>query len=309
MNLLHLKYAAEIARLLSFSKAAELLNVSQPSLSRSIKELEESLGITIFRRTPKGISPTPEGEEFLVYARRILAQVESVERRYARDNRVSGRFALSAPRSLCIASAFSAFSSKLEVSGETELTLRECGAERTISDVTSGESRLGIIRYRSIYDRYFRDMLEEKELRAELLGEAKQELLLSSQHPLTLQSTVTLTQLSPYQELIYDDAFVPSLPPATVLKDERTPGVSRRIYVSDRAGSYQLLNELPDSFMWHMPERPIPANLTCLECSDAERLCRDVLICKKDYKFSSLDNMFFDELIKVRSKSVSQITE
>ena len=56
MNILHLKYAVEVAKTRSISKAAENLYMGQPNLSRAIKELEESLGITIFRRTTKGIS-------------------------------------------------------------------------------------------------------------------------------------------------------------------------------------------------------------------------------------------------------------
>ena len=80
MNLLHLKYAVEIANTKSISRAAENLYMGQPNLSRAIKELEENLHITIFNRTSKGITVTPEGEEFLQYARRIIGQVEEVDR-------------------------------------------------------------------------------------------------------------------------------------------------------------------------------------------------------------------------------------
>lgn len=79
MNLLHLKYAVVIAETNSMTKAADLLFTAQPNLSRAIKELESTLGITVFRRTSKGIFPTPQGEEFLGYARKILAQVDAVE--------------------------------------------------------------------------------------------------------------------------------------------------------------------------------------------------------------------------------------
>ena len=65
MNLLHLKYVVEVEKTRSISKAAENLLMGQPNLSRAIRDLEQSLGVTLFRRTSKGISPTPEGEEFL----------------------------------------------------------------------------------------------------------------------------------------------------------------------------------------------------------------------------------------------------
>ena len=62
MNILHLKYAVEVAKTKSISKAAENLYMGQPNLSRAIKELEESLGIIIFERNTKGITVTPDGE-------------------------------------------------------------------------------------------------------------------------------------------------------------------------------------------------------------------------------------------------------
>ena len=68
MNTLHLKYAVEVERTRSISKAAENLFMAQPNLSKAIKELEDSLGITIFQRTSKGVVPTQQGAEFLKYA-------------------------------------------------------------------------------------------------------------------------------------------------------------------------------------------------------------------------------------------------
>ena len=58
MNLLHLKYAVEIEKTGSITKAANNLFMGQPNLSKAIKELENEIGITIFRRTTKGVAPT-----------------------------------------------------------------------------------------------------------------------------------------------------------------------------------------------------------------------------------------------------------
>jgi molybdenum-dependent DNA-binding transcriptional regulator ModE len=82
MNIIHLRYAVEIAKTKSISKAAENLYMGQPNLSRAIRELEEGLGIIIFNRTSKGISITPDGEEFLQYAKRILSQLDEMEELY-----------------------------------------------------------------------------------------------------------------------------------------------------------------------------------------------------------------------------------
>ena len=72
MNVIHMKYAVEVAKAGSINKASETLLVAQPNLSRSIKEFEKELGITIFSRTSKGMTLTPKGEEFIAYAKNIL---------------------------------------------------------------------------------------------------------------------------------------------------------------------------------------------------------------------------------------------
>ena len=75
MNLLHMKYAVEIANAGSINKAAERLYVGQPNLSRAVKELETSLGVAIFDRTSKGMFLTPDGEVFIRSAKNILKQL------------------------------------------------------------------------------------------------------------------------------------------------------------------------------------------------------------------------------------------
>ena len=82
MNVLHMKYAVEVARLGSLNKAAESLLIAQPNLSRSVKELEAELGITIFTRSAKGMVLTPGGEEFIGYASEILKQIDQVDKMY-----------------------------------------------------------------------------------------------------------------------------------------------------------------------------------------------------------------------------------
>lgn len=77
-----MKYAVEVAKVGSLNKASETLLVATPNISRSIKELEGDLGIVIFDRTAKGMELTPEGEEFINYAKGILSQIDEVENLY-----------------------------------------------------------------------------------------------------------------------------------------------------------------------------------------------------------------------------------
>jgi len=113
MNLLHLKYAVEIANTLSISQAAKNLFMAQPNLSRAIKELEEKIGITIFDRTTKGITVTPKGEEFIQYARKILLQIDDIEHLFDDDSKNKQHVAISVPRASYICNAFTEFSRKI----------------------------------------------------------------------------------------------------------------------------------------------------------------------------------------------------
>ena len=79
MNLLHMKYAVEIAETNSINKAADKLYVGQSALSRAIKELEASLGVTLFERSAKGMFLTADGEIFIRHAKNVLAQIDEIE--------------------------------------------------------------------------------------------------------------------------------------------------------------------------------------------------------------------------------------
>ena len=83
MNLLHMKYAVEIAETNSINKAADKLYVGQSALSRAIKELEASIGVTLFERSAKGMFLTSDGEIFIRYAKNILKQVDEVEEMFS----------------------------------------------------------------------------------------------------------------------------------------------------------------------------------------------------------------------------------
>lgn len=82
----HLRYVAAAAEHRSFRRAATALNVTQPTLSKRIRELEDRLGVLLFERSPGGACLTPVGEEFVQSARRVLEELELMERR-ARDGR------------------------------------------------------------------------------------------------------------------------------------------------------------------------------------------------------------------------------
>ena len=82
MTLQQLKYILTIAETGSMNKAAELLYVSQPNLTSSVKELEKEFGFTIFHRSGRGVTLTPDGTELIAYARQVQAQIDSLNDRF-----------------------------------------------------------------------------------------------------------------------------------------------------------------------------------------------------------------------------------
>ena len=160
MNLLHMKHALEVAKAGSLSKASKELLIAVPNISRSIKELEADLGITIFDRTQNGMKLTPKGEEFITYAKEILGHIDEVERFYKAGEPKKQKFSISVPRACYISEAFANFSKYLSKDA-AEVFYKETNSERTINNILNHDYKLGIIRYAENYDRYFKSMLEE----------------------------------------------------------------------------------------------------------------------------------------------------
>ena len=78
----------EVARRLSFVRAAEALHLTPPAVTMQVKELEASLGLPLFDRQGRSVSLTTTGEYFLVYARRLLSTLKDAEDAMARFKRV-----------------------------------------------------------------------------------------------------------------------------------------------------------------------------------------------------------------------------
>ncbi len=310
MNILHLKYAAEIARTGSLRKAAENLYIGQPALSRAVKELEQSLGITLFRRVPRGMVPTPEGDEFLSYANKILAQIDQVEALYRQGQPLRQRFSISVPRASYISDAFVRFSRSIDPDVPAELFYKETNAMRAIKNILEADYRLGIIRYAENYDRYFRDMLEEKGLAYEPVTRFQYVLLLSRDHPLAGREDVRYDDLKPYIEIAHADPFVPFLSLSTVRQQELPGDVDKRIYVFERSSQFELLSENPNTFMWvsAVPQKLLDRyGLVQKRGVHSQRVYYDVLTYAKSYVLTELDKRFVRELFDAKERILDPI--
>jgi DNA-binding transcriptional LysR family regulator len=304
-----MKYAVEVANNGSLNKAAEKLYIAQPNLSRAIKELEASLGITIFDRSAKGMVMTPAGEEFINYAKNILKQIDEVELIYKQGSPKKQKFSISVPRACYISDAFAHFSKHIE-DGMAEIFYKETNSQRTINNVLNNDYKLGIIRYAENYDKYFKDLLEEKGLSYEMVAKFSYVLIMSRDNPLAEKETITFEDLPPFIEIAHADPYVPSLPLSKVVKEELPDNIDRRIFIFERASQFDLLSENPDTFMWVSPasEKILQRyNLVQRQCADNRKIYKDVLIYKNGYRFSKLDNCFITALCDSRRKYLKEM--
>ena len=306
MNLLHFKYAVEIAKTKSISQAAENLYMGQPNLSRAIKELEEKLGITIFLRTSRGIKITDEGEEFLQYAQRIIAQVEEVEQIYQSGKRKQ-LFSVCVPRASYISYALAEFAKHIKPEAPVDITYRETNSMRTVQTLVKEECNLGIIRYQSAFDKYFKAMFDEKKLISELIAEFSYVLLISKEHPLAVKEEVVPEDLEEFIEITHADPYVPSVPLVDVKKAEFSENVDKRIYVYERASQFALLEKVPTTFMW---VAPIPQELcdkyglVQKTCKNNAKTYKDVLIYRKGYRLTDLDKKFTEKVCEAKRRFI-----
>ena len=304
MNLLHMKYAVEVAKLGSLGKASETLLIATPNISRSIKELEADLGISIFERTTKGMELTPDGEQFINFAKRILGQIEQVEDFYKKGTAKKQEFSISVPRACYISEAFAEFSKSL--SGDAaEIFYKETNSQRTIRNMLEHDYKLGIIRYAENYDKYFKSMLEEKGFCYEMVTEFSYSLIMSAANPLSQKETITFDDLTDFIEIAHADPYVPSMPLSKVVKEELPDNIDRRIFIFERASQFDLLSNNPETFMWvsPAPESLLKRyNLVQKKCVDNKKIYKDVLIYKNGYKLSKLDRQFITELCEAKRK-------
>jgi DNA-binding transcriptional LysR family regulator len=299
---MHLRYAVEVEKTGSITQAAERLYMAQPNLSKAIKELESTLGITIFKRTSKGIKPTKKGAEFLNYARNILAQIDEMEGRF-KPGEEKQRFNIAVPRASYIAHAFTRFINKLDMGGGMDIDFFETSTIHTINLVAEGDYDLGIIRYQKIHEKYFHSLLVEKELKYEPVLEYTYNVLVSRRHELAKLQEISSGDLNKYIEIAHGDLSLP-LSISDAKNDEKSER-SRRIYVYERGSQFDLLRKVPATYMWvsPMPQELLDCyGLVQKKCEAAGNKYADLLIYAKDYKLTELDKTFISELHQVRDE-------
>lgn len=238
ITLQQLKYVLAVADKGSINEAAKSLLISQPSLSNSIKELEQELKITIFVRTNRGMTLTNDGYEFLGYARQVIQQYEMLEEKYVWNKSAKQHFCISTQHYGFAANAFISLVQKFG-GDEYEFTIRETKTFEIIDDVKNLRSELGII-YLSNYNKtVLQKLIRESNLKFVSLIEAKPHIFISENHPLANKKLVSLEDLEEYPCLSFEQGVYNSFYFSEEILSTRS--VKKSIKISDRAAIFDFM--------------------------------------------------------------------
>ncbi len=237
MTLQQLRYAAAIADCGSINEAAKQLYISQPSLSGMVKELESEIGADIFLRSNRGIVITPEGEEFLGYARQVLEQFKLLEGKYI-EKKTKKKFSVSMQYYTFAVKAFVEMVKKAGME-QYEFAVYETKTYEVIENVKNFKSELGVIFLNDFNEKVVRKHLAENSLEFEMLFPCNTYVYLWSGHPLANKKQITMKELESYPCLSFDQGKNNALYLSEEMKS--TYEYQKMIKASDRATLLNLM--------------------------------------------------------------------
>ncbi len=203
MTLTQLKYVIAVADTHSMNEAARTLFIAQPSLSQAVRELEEEIGIPLFNRSNRGVKITPEGEEFLGYARQVVEQYRLLEDRYIEKKNSKKRFSVSMQHYTFAVKAFVELVKQFGMD-EYEFAVHETKTYEVIEDVKNFRSEIGILYINDFNRAVLTKLFRESELEFHEILNCGIYAYMWKGHPLAEREEVSLEELDEYPCLSFD---------------------------------------------------------------------------------------------------------
>ena len=203
MTLTQLNYIITIAETKSINKAAELLYVSQPSLTSAVQELEKELGIILFNRSGRGVTLTNDGAEFLLYAKQLYGQYETILEKYGENGSLKKKFGVSTQHYSFAVKAFVDMAKQFDMS-KYEFAIRETKTAEVISDVSTMKSEIGVLYLSEFNRKSMEKLLRSAGLEFHHLIDCQAYVYLWKNHPLAKEESISFSQLSDYPCLAFE---------------------------------------------------------------------------------------------------------
>ena len=203
MTLTQLNYIITIAETKSINKAAELLYVSQPSLTSAVQELEKELGIILFNRSGRGVTLTNDGAEFLLYAKQLYGQYETILEKYGENGSLKKKFGVSTQHYSFAVKAFVDMAKQFDMS-KYEFAIRETKTAEVISDVSTMKSEIGVLYLSDFNRKSMEKLLRSAGLEFHHLIDCQAYVYLWKNHPLAKEESISFSQLFDYPCLAFE---------------------------------------------------------------------------------------------------------
>ena len=203
MTIQQLRYVIVICEEGSLNKASEQLYIAQPSLTSAVQELEKELGITIFNRGGRGVTPTNDGLEFIRYAREVLSQYDNLLEKYGKNGNLKKKFGISTQH---YSFAVKSFVEMVKHFGtdEYEFAIRETMTRNVIDDVAGGKSEIGILYLNDFNRKPLEKLLKSNSLTFTPLTECNAYVYLWKGHPLAGRASIKFDDLKEYPCLSFE---------------------------------------------------------------------------------------------------------
>jgi len=301
MTLQQIKYVIGIADAGSLNKASEKLYVSQPSLTSTIHDLEDELGITIFNRTGRGVTLTNDGTEFLASARQLYLNYQNLIEKYGENGSIKKKFGVSTQHYSFAVKSFVEMVKDFNTN-EYEFAIRETKTREVIEDVASLKSEIGILYLSDFNRKAITSILKSKDLEFHPLIDCKAYVYIWKGHPLANKKYITLPQLKDYPCLSFEQGDDSSFYFAEEILS--TEEYHRTIKANDRATMLNLMiglngytlcsgiicEELNGSDYIAVPFRD--------EDESINRVMEIGWIIRKGFTLSSIGNKYIEEVKK-----------
>lgn len=302
MTLTQLKYVVTIANAKSMNEAARKLFISQPSLSFAVRELEEEIGIELFRRSNRGIYLTPEGEEFLGYARQMVDQYELIESKYIEKKQMKKKFSVSTQHYTFAVDAFVEMVKQFGMD-EYEFAVHETRTYTVIQDVKNFKSEIGILYLNDFNRKVLTKLIRESNLEFHEILDCSIYVYMWKGHPLADREEIDLEELKEYPCLSFEQGEYSSFYFAEEVLS--TYEYKRLIKADDRATLLNLMVGLNGYTLCSgiICEKLNGSDYCAVKLKSDEIMTIGYLV-RKGVTISPLGNKYLEEISKYKNKAL-----
>lgn len=296
MTITQLRYVITIASSQSMNEASKQLFISQPSLSAAVKELEDEIGIELFLRSNRGITLTPEGEEFVGYARQIIQQYELIEHKYISRENQKKHFSVSSQH---YAFAVNAFAQMVKQFGmdDYEFAFYETRTDDVILDVKNFKSEIGILYINDFNRKVFEKLFLEYNIEFHPIVDCRAYVYMWNNHPLAKKKSISIKELEEYPCLSFEQGKNNSFYFAEEMLS--TYQYKQLIRICDRATGLNLMKGLNAYTICSgiICEELNGSDYCAVELKEEEKMTVGYIV-RKNLKMSSLAEKYIEEINK-----------